>query len=523
LQLQEVELITVTANRVTARVRAPGGLTIVHQSQLQTDFFYITVKLEIFALWLGSSPVANAASAETVSLEGTGMRDIAFGILVGAVVASVTASAEARCSRFVGSTMDVPGLQVANWRTDYPTSSTGSVSPWTKYDFASEPEKYMDAVLATVRPYFRYNGNRLVASAGPPWWIVEWMDYDDHGREPLMGLTKERNPKDHDLSQTSTAGSQVWAVNFYNQAGAVTIGEVFADPCSPKLSSSVLFREGAVAIKFLFTDANLGRFADQVAYLDGGPTYGAWIDPEGTMGYLPVGNRMLRDVQLIQLDFAVKDRRATKTGWVFGTFAWIAPKVGDGLFDNLVPVALVWANDEGVVTRAIKESWINDALRGRLFGWAERPFLGFFGRANGPADNWRSSCLSCHAGARVPESEVGFADIASSLVDFNDPDKVSTHVAKWFKNIPAGQLFDPIGPTSNTPATAIDYSLQIDSALTRMCQACEDGFFPGPTPGVCISARLPIKSPLFPTCRSASQTSVLTFQRQRDNRPLPRQ
>jgi hypothetical protein len=420
------------------------------------------------------------------------MRGITFAILAGALLASITGNSEARCSRLTGSSMDVAGLQVADWHTDYPTSSTGLPPPWTSYDFATEPEKYMDAVLATVRPYFHFKANRLVGSS-EPWWIVEWMDSDRRGREPLMGLTKERNPDPGDLSPTSTKGSQVWAVNFYNQAGAVTLGEVFADPCSPNLPSRVLFLEGAVAIKFLFTDANLGSFTNQVAYLDGGPTYEAWIDPEGTVGVGELYNRMRRDVQLIQLDFAVKDRRAAKTGWVFGTFAWISPKVGDGLFDNLVPVALAWANDEGVVTDAIKESWINNALRGKLFGWAQRPYLGFLGRANGPADNLKSSCLSCHAAARVPESESGFV---GSIDDLNDPNKTSAHIAKWFKNIASGELFDP---TNKTPAIAADYSLILDSAITRMCLACSGRGAPGQllrgrTPSICISARLYVKA-----------------------------
>ena len=30
---------------------------------------------------------------------------------------------------------------------------------------------------------------------------------------------------------------------------------------------------------------------------------------------------------------------------MFGTFVWKGPKTGDGLFDNLVPVGLMWGND----------------------------------------------------------------------------------------------------------------------------------------------------------------------------------
>jgi hypothetical protein len=83
-----------------------------------------------------------------------------------------------------------------------------------------------------------------------------------------------RGPDPGDLSPTNSDGFQVWAVGFYNDAGALRLGEIFADPCDPAIPSSLTFPEGTASVKFLFTDASPG----EVAYLAGGPEYDAMID-----------------------------------------------------------------------------------------------------------------------------------------------------------------------------------------------------------------------------------------------------
>lgn len=425
--------------------------------------------------------------------------------------------AGARCKTFSSSTMyDVGISPVATWRTDYPASSSAGVPAWSTIPFATEPERYMQAVLDTVRPYFRYKDNSLAGTGNEPWWMSEWMDYDKLGREPLMGLTKELAPRTHQLSRTSQAGSQVWAVNFYNEPGAVALHQVFADPCNAVVPDKLLFAEGTVAIKFLFTDANLGKFAGQVDYLNGGPTYKAHIDPEGTGVPADTGGRETRDVNLVQLDIGVRDNNATKTGWVFGTFVWMGPIKGDGLFDNLVPAVLLWANDEGVVTDDIKESWINPAVKSTLSGWTERPFLGFQGRANGPADNLNSSCLSCHAAARLPLAKVGIAKSGKNPVDISDAAAVAAHVDLWFRNVKPGEVFQPADPPA---VAALDYSLQVRAAVERMCQACKDGALDGATPDICA------KAGYFngPKCVPQSVAKVMASQAMRKIQSLPRE
>jgi hypothetical protein len=377
--------------------------------------------------------------------------------------------------------MNIGGHPKAAWRIDYPPPSSFS-APWEGISFATEPAKYMRKVLDSARVAFRRDGDKLVGSGNENWWISLWLDYGSYGREPLMGLTKERGPNPGDLSETSGRGYQVWAVGFYNAPGASVFREIFAQPCDPKFASSLKFPVGTASVKFLFTDAS----DDEVRYLKGAPTYQAVIDEKGSgSAQKDPTKRDTRALKLLQVDIAVRDDNASKTGWVFGTFAWIGPTMGDGLFDNLVPVSLQWGNDEGVYNSNIKESWINPDLSGKIYGWSDRPTVGFHGRANGPADNIRSSCLSCHAAARIPRSPKGLLDSRFDWKHANDT-QVKQHVDTWFKNIKGGELFDPGAPA----VTVLDYSLQLDAASSRICDACKNGALRGRTPKICIDAKL---------------------------------
>jgi hypothetical protein len=178
---------------------------------------------------------------------------------------------------------------------------------------------------------------------------------------------------------------------------------------------------------------------------------------------------------LLQVDFAVKDDRSTKTGWVFGTFAWIGPPKGDGLWDNLELVGLQWGNDPGKMDN-LQEAFLNETLKGKTYGWTKRPFMGFLGRTNGPADNLSSSCLSCHSRAQLPRPA-----LVAKLPDLTKPAQVSAHLDKFFQNIPAGQLAD----TSVGNSLPLDYSLQVTFALEHQCAACAAGAIQGPAPQVC--------------------------------------
>jgi len=387
------------------------------------------------------------------------------------------------CAAFVGSTMKHGGAESANWRTDYPAEypDPRDKQPWELINFDSKPADYMNAVLKGARDAFRLENRRLVGTGQEAWWISEWLDYGTSGREPLMGLTKERGPNPGDLSPTNGNGYQVWAVGFYNLPGAVVLGDIFAEPCNPSLPVAIKFPPDTVSVKFLFTDAS----TDEVTYLKDAPEFDAMIDASGSGSQSrPIDQRSSRPVRLLQVDIAAKDTRAKETDWVFGTFVWVGPPTGDKLFDNLVPVSLQWGNDPGIYDGSLKQSWINPDLKNVAYGWPERPTLGFMGRANGPADNIRSSCMSCHSAARMPRSSLGMLNAGFNMADVSDPAKVKVHVDTWFQNIKGGRLFQPAEPD----VSSLDYSLQLEAAMFRMCRACDAGDLLGPTPTVCRSS-----------------------------------
>lgn len=415
-------------------------------------------------------------------------------------------SSVAACERFIGSTMVKGGVDIADWRMDYPEiGSSQPNTPWLSATFDENPMAYMAAVLSTFSEDFYFKDQRLKGSGQESWWIAPWMDFGTHGREPLMGLTKERRTEPGDLSPHSSAGHQVWAVGFYNATGSETIGDIFEDPCDPKFPTSVQFNEGTVSIKFLFTDAP----TYEVDYLKGSPIYGAMVDEQG--GNASVSERVRRSLRLIQVDVAVKDNRADPVGWVFGTFAWIGPKRGDGLFDNLVPVSLQWGDDPKVYRpEDIAESWINPANDGLLFGWPERPTLGFHGRANGPADGIKSSCLSCHASAKLINlTKVPWKANFDMGTDFADQDKIRDYVDEWFLNLKSSDFYNN-DPTDVDPEiSSLDYSLQLSQAVKRMCSACSANKLLGRTPSICMQTGL-VTEPNCATSSIAASTSFPT-------------
>ncbi|MER8786010.1 hypothetical protein NKH60_33445 [Mesorhizobium sp. M1006] len=406
------------------------------------------------------------------------MKSVALAFTI-AVVTCASARAET-CQNFSASTLKMNGVVPADWRTDYPKEypNPRDKQPWELVDFATQPIEYMNAVLIDARTSFHISGRKLVGTGQESWWISEWLDYGTSGREPLMGLTKERGPDPGDLSETNADGYQVWAVGFYNRPGAAVLGDVFAEPCNPSLPVALKFPADTVSIKFLFTDAS----TDEVTYLKDAPEFDALIDVPGS-GVIsrPVDQRSSHALRLLQVDISVKDTRARDTNWVFGTYVWRGPPKGDKLFDNLGPVSLQWGNDPKVYDTSVQESWINSDLYKVTYGWDKRLTMGFMGRANGPADNIRSSCLSCHASARTPRASVGILDNRFNMAEVTVPAKVKAHIDTWFQNIKGGQLFQPFEPA----VSALDYSLQLEAAVFRMCVACQAGDLRGTTPNVC--------------------------------------
>ena len=300
------------------------------------------------------------------------------------------------------------------------------------------------------------------------WYHMPWQHYGPLGREGIHGLTKEAQIQSKQLAPTQVTTGQTYAVGIYNDVGAYTIGQVWKNPQDPDpslTSKPNSFHDGTVVCKALFADIDL----KQVPFLVNPVLWQAYITDS-----FASSNRQIKNVALIQMDFAVRDSRVPGTGWVFGTFQYNGAITGKPGWDNLVPVGVMWGNDpenngndytnkQPTVTKinpAIMESAINAK--------PELPptHLGWNGRLNGPVDNPVSSCMSCHMTAESPQ-------LSPMNPTFQAPDKVppvgSKEWMRWFQNEEAGVPFD-------AAALSTDYSLQLAGGIANFYDwKCDQG------------------------------------------------
>ena len=334
---------------------------------------------------------------------------------------------------------------------DYPqTKPASDTSPWATIDFKTQPEAYLQAVIK-----YCYEGNLEVDfvaqnNSKRKWYHAPWLHYGANGREFVRGLTKERSSRPFELSSTQSQTYRNFAVGFYNDQGGYTIGQVWRDPAKPNITA-VNFPEGTVTFKLLFTTApeTIGPF------LQGSPEWVADIDRSPDVTAIKATK-----VRLLQVDVAVKDSRSLCGGWVFGTFQYDASVSGASPWQKLRPLTLVWGNDPALTETMFNagekpaETWISDTSpiskyrrnppagvnSAKVFGWA--------GRGNGPVDNSKSSCLSCHSTAQIPAS--------SPMAPLDNT--AESQKLRWFRNLAPSTPFDA---TSQT----LDFSLQLGVGL----------------------------------------------------------
>ena len=325
---------------------------------------------------------------------------------------------------------------------------------------------------------WRVQGNKV-----RKWYHIPWQHYGDTGRESIHGLTKEAPVMPGQLGAgqgrpTPTENYQTYAVGFFNDFGGYSIGQVWKNHFAP--SAGHAFVEGTVIAKLLFVDVP----SEQVPSL---------VNPMQWMGYIQKTyqefGRSVRPLNLIQMDIAIKDRRAPQ-GWFFGTFQYngqLGNKVG---WENLVPVGIMWGNDptitdstytnptpaETKINPNLKESAINPNPK-------ELPptHLGWNGRLNGPVDNPQSSCLSCHMTAEYPALSA-----MSPLFTAKPPPIGSQDWMHWFQNKRCGVPFD-------AKAKSTDFSLQLAISLQNFDAGYTNlaGIYaspPNPTPPKKVSA-----------------------------------
>ncbi len=331
--------------------------------------------------------------------------------------------------------------RVFKLRQDYPASlPPAGPLPWKQFDFKTEPTRYLKAVLdyaleGNVEVDWQAEQNEV-----RDWYHAPWMHSGPSGREFVHGLTRERSSRPRELDPRQSSTFSNYAVSLYNARGGFTIGRVWRDPENPD-ASAARFPEGTVAIKLLFTTATVS----EVPYLRNAFRWRAHLARATGSG------REIQTARLLQIDVAVRDSRADDTtGWVFGTFSYDGNAPGQTPWERMVPIGVMWGNDPDLTPQRFEdgERPQETVVVNRNVGTTQH--LGFLERLNGPVDNRRSSCLSCHSTA---QHETRSAPVPGT--DLPDDQKM-----RWFRNIRSGRPFD-------AGQESLDYSLQLSTGIQR--------------------------------------------------------
>lgn len=281
------------------------------------------------------------------------------------------------------------------------------------------------------------------------------------GREWVHGLTQERSGAIYELDTARRGDStktRTWAVSVYNLAGGYTIGRAWKNICEKKFEEPVAFTPGTVAIKLLFTDASSAR----VPYLNGSIEWKANIEKDNPDSCIPL--------RLLQIDIAVRDPRVdATTGWVFGTFVVRTDLPIDSYWGDTTsipqqqlpwykvrPLGLAWGNDTTSAQLnhpAVLNQFIDKDLQRRI-----RDNLGWKGRLNGPVDNPKASCISCHELAQRSHNMAIMFESAST--PFTRAGSEDTLREFFLRNIRPGEAFTP-------GMDGLDYSLQLQAGMAN--------------------------------------------------------
>lgn len=276
-------------------------------------------------------------------------------------------------------------------------------------------------------------------------------------REAAHGMTLERTVRVNELGG-NTAAFQNYAVAYYDARGGRVLQRLWKTTTpgvdQPKLSG-MKFAEDSFVFKLLYSAAPPSAFPQDL--LAGSLQLGILPNPGGA----PVL------VRLMQIDIAVKDRRASATGWYFATYAFAAMQPGTSPWTKMAPVGLMWGNDPAGAP--LTESWINPAAPAYA-----RAHLGVEGRLNGPVDNPASACMSCHSTAQAPALAPMLPIAACAQPPFR---------ADWFRNLRGTTAFGRRQVSagvcqtdaSGVTVTAADYSLQLSSTVARALPTATGG------------------------------------------------
>ena len=365
-------------------------------------------------------------------------------------------------------------------KTDFPEAVPKELPPFMEMDFQTDTHAYLMAVrdyaLAGNTPDWDPFANSQANWYHIPWLHTSTSAYPPNGgTEGFRGLIKEApvSPGQLGSGQMGQDGNySVYAITLINEQGGYTMGQMWKDPNAPNPEATDRrygggFPVGTVFAKLLFTDAPKG--VDHLPFLENPLSWLAYITPN----FWTSSTRAVQQVNLLQMDIAVRDDRAGETGWILGTFAYNGQLGNENKFENLVPVGLMWGNDpdnrtnkttpfppvKTEVNPDLKETIITDSpdLPPQHLGWN--------GRLNGPADLNTTSCLSCHINAQYP-AVTGLVP-AGAVPDGGPMPPAaggSDEWMLWFQNVAAGT-------STNDAAYSTDFSFQVAIALTNFFEA----------------------------------------------------
>jgi hypothetical protein len=297
--------------------------------------------------------------------------------------------------------------------------------PWKGMDIRTEAggQKFAQLVLdhfydSLVQDLKNNNNNFIAQNIAPEksqWCHMPWLNVGESGREMIHGLTKERDLEVSeifpDVGSTKEKEGSNWGIGFYNDTACAAIHNVFgSEPRtleSPDFAKK-WFPDGSVSVKILFTTAQLDELSGSFAWT-------ANVSLAGST------SRKLREVKMVQIDIAVKDSslkgvRKEVDNWVMTTFYYDASYIAKSRHSFSANLAgLLKMRPTGIQTGFDpKTSLIFTGSKTNSAGniyYGDRPML-----MNGPADNPKSSCMSCHGSAGTTTKMVpGMKDFDSYL------------------------------------------------------------------------------------------------------------
>ena len=364
-----------------------------------------------------------------------------------------------------------------NYPTQMPDKS--KLPGFLNTDFTQDWRAY----IMQVRDYC-FEGNvaadwRVENNKVRGWYHIPWQHYGPMGREAIHGLTKEAPLAAGQLASSQLYTNAVaYAVGFYNEFGGYTIGKVWKDHTKPdpSMTTDEGFPVGTVVCKTLFVNMPPDLVKAQVPFLANPVTWQAYVTKDFSSCVVPgvPCERSVMPVALIQMDIMVRDDRAP-FGWVFGTFQYNGQLNNAAPWNNLVPVGLQWGNDPEVqdnIPQLVDGTFpqntpaaitpINAKLTNTRINnnASELPptHLGWDGRLNGPVDNPRSSCMSCHMTASYPGEPLSGLFVKASDRPQSGTPEWNTWWLQWFQNVRCRELF-------LNAKQSLDFSLQLSGGI----------------------------------------------------------